>query len=103
MKFEHNLISNEWNSGFVAEARVTNVGTSAITQDWSIAFQFTDGSSVVNSWNGQISGSNPYTITPNDWNKVIEPGSATIFGMQANKGSSGLAAQTPSINGVICN
>jgi hypothetical protein len=97
------VISNQWNSGFVAEVRVTNSGTSAITQDWSVAFQFTGGSSVINSWNGQMTGSNPYSIAPLGYNKTIQPGNSTAFGIQVNKGTSGLPAQTPVVTGAICN
>ncbi|RBP48569.1 cellulase family glycosylhydrolase [Arenicella xantha] len=97
------IIANQWSSGFVGEVKITNNGTSAISSPWSVNFGFSDGSNVTSSWNGNLSGSNPYTIAPLSWNQTIQPGGSTSFGVQVNKGASGQPASTPTVGGSICN
>lgn len=96
------LIENEWSSGFVGEIKVTNNGTEAIIQDWSLSFQFNDGSSFLSGWNGDFSGANPYTITPLSWNKTIPAGASVSFGLQASKAANNAPAPTPPVTGSIC-
>lgn len=97
------LIANQWSSGFVGEVKITNNGSAPVSGNWSVAFQFTDGSSLLNGWNGTFSGSNPVSISPKSWNSTIAPGNSVTFGLQANKGSSALPAPTPAVTGSICN
>lgn len=97
------LISNEWGDGLVGEVRITNTSTQVISQAWAVQLDFSDGSTINNSWNTSQSTSNPYTLSPLAWNAVIEPGLSVSFGIQLNKGSPGVAAQTPEVTGEICN
>ena len=97
------VVVNEWNNGFVGEVRISNNTSTAINDSWSVNFQFTDGSDVVNSWNGTLQGNNLYTIEPLAWNRVIAANGVTVFGVQANKGNSNSAAQAPVVNGALCN
>ena len=97
------IIVNEWSNGFVGEVRITNNTSSAISNSWSINFQFTDGSQVVNSWNSTLEGSNPYTIEPLSWNRSIPVNGTTTFGIQSNKGRANSPAQAPVVNGSVCN
>jgi len=94
------VVINEWSSGFVGEVRVSNNGSQAIDTDWSINFQFSDGSTVINSWNSEYEND---TASPLSWNRVIQPNGTTIFGFQANKGQANSPAVVPTITGVLCN
>ena len=94
------VIINEWSSGFVAEIRVTNNGSQTIDTDWSVNFQLTDGSEVVNSWNSAYQGN---IASPLSWNRVISPNGTTVFGFQASKGQINSPATTPVVNGILCN
>lgn len=93
------VISNEWNSGYIGLIRITNQGDSAIN-GWNVNWQFTDGSSVSNSWNAVVSGSSPYSAGDMGWNSQIQPGQSVEFGMQVQKGGSNAVA--PNVTGSIC-
>ncbi len=97
------VIANQWNSGFVAEIRVINNDSTTINENWTVDFEFNDGSSVTNSWNGSFTGANPYVVAPLNWNQTIAPNGITTFGMQVSKGSNGSPAQTPNVTGPLCN
>jgi len=97
------VIANQWNSGFVAEIRTINNSSSAITQSWAVGFEFTDGSSIANSWNGNFSDANPYGAGPFNWNQTIAPDGITTLGLQVNKGSNGAPAQVSTLTGSLCN
>jgi len=65
-----------------------------------VSWSFTDGSSLANSWNATLTGSNPYTMTPLSWNQTIQANGKTEFGVQVNRGSSNTL---PVVTGSICN
>ncbi len=92
-------ITNEWGSGYTAAIRLSNSGTQSI-DGWSVSWKYSDGSQVTNSWNAQVSGSNPYTATDMGWNGTLQPGQTIEFGFQVNKG--GADAQVPSLSGSLC-
>ncbi len=94
------IIANDWGSGFTATIRITNNGTNAIS-GWNIGWNYSDGSRVTSSWNATLSGSNPYTATPLNWNGNIAVNSSIEFGIQGNNGAS--KAQVPAITGAVCN
>lgn len=93
------VINNEWSNGFTAAIRIRNTGTSVIN-GWAINWAYTDGTRVTNSWNANLSGSNPYSASNLGWNGTIRPGQSIEFGVQGNKG--GASAQIPVISGSIC-
>src|SRR5690625_596460 len=93
------VIDNEWGEGYVGQIQITNEGSSAIN-GWQVSWTFTDGSSLLNVWNAQLSGNNPYTASHLDWNRTIQPGQTVSFGFQVNKGSSN--AQIPVVTGAVC-
>lgn len=95
------VVSNEWRSGFTASVQIANDGSSTI-DDWQVSWEYGDGSTVTNSWNANVSGSDPYTATPLSWNGTIQPGQSVEFGVQGNKGQPGNAAPVPAINGDLC-
>ncbi|WP_036188124.1 glycoside hydrolase family 9 protein [Marinimicrobium agarilyticum] len=94
------VISNEWSDGYTAAIRISNEGSQAIN-GWSVSWNFTDGASLTNSWNAQVSGSNPYTATDMGWNGTVQPGQSVEFGFQVSKGSGG-SAEVPEVTGDVC-
>lgn len=95
------VVTNEWSDGFTGAIRITNTGSSAIS-NWSVSWNYTDGSRVTNSWNATVSGSNPYTASGSGWNGAIAAGQTVEFGFQGTKGGSG-NAQIPAVTGSVCN
>lgn len=95
------IVSNEWNTGFVAVIRITNNGTIAIN-GWNVNWQYDDGSVRTNGWNAVVTGNNPYSASALSWNSNIPAGQSIEFGMQGNKGSS-TSAQVPIVTGSVCN
>jgi cellulase/cellobiase CelA1 len=93
------VISNSWSSGFVAEIRIMNRGTTAIN-GWQVTWNYTDGSAVSNGWNSTITGVGPYTASNIDWNALIEPGDTVVFGFQGTHGGSTSSVE---VTGAVCN
>lgn len=93
------VVSNEWNTGFTGAIRITNNGTTPIN-GWNVSWSYSDGTKLTNSWNGNLSGSNPYSASGLNWNSVIQPGQTVEMGIQGNKGSGN--AQIPTVTGSVC-
>ena len=91
-------IDNEWNDGFVASIQIKN-DTAAAVNNWSVNWQYANNR-VTNSWNANLSGSNPYTATNMSWNGSIAAGQTVSFGFQGVK--NGSTAERPQINGTLC-
>jgi endoglucanase/cellulose 1,4-beta-cellobiosidase len=94
------VVSSEWGNGFSGAIRITNTKSTAIN-GWSISWQFSDGTKITNSWNANVSGSNPYSASNLSWNGTIQPGQSVEFGYNATKGGS--SVNTPTISGSVCN
>lgn len=93
------IIQNQWSSGFTAVIRISNPGATAI-DGWTVNWTLPNGFSLVNAWNAQVSGSNPYSAHHLSWNRVIAPGQSVEFGMQGS-GSGNLIE--PEVEGSVCN
>ena len=93
------VVTNDWGSGYTASIRIKNNGTSAIN-GWSVSWNYSDASRITNSWNANLSGSNPYTATGLSWNSIIQPGQTAEFGFQGTKNNG--AAPTPVVSGSVC-
>ena len=93
------VVTNDWGSGYTASIRIKNNGTSAIN-GWSVSWNYNDASRITNSWNANLSGSNPYTATGLSWNSIIQPGQAAEFGFQGTKNNG--AAPVPVVSGSVC-
>ena len=76
-------VTNNWGSGFTAAISIANDGTTDITA-WEVQWSYTGGTTIVNLWNANLSGSNPYTATNMSWNATIQPGQSVQFGFQGN-------------------
>ncbi len=93
------VISNAWNTGFVANIRLTNTGNQTVN-GWTVSWAYSDGSSISNLWNANLSGSNPYTASNLGWNASIAPGQTVEFGFQGTLGGSN--ASIPAVTGELC-
>ena len=94
------VVTNQWNNGFTGVIRITNNGSSPIN-GWSVSWSYNDGSRITNSWNANLSGSNPYSASNLGWNGTLQPGQTAEFGFQGTKGGS--AASVPVVSGAPCN
>lgn len=93
------VVTNQWGDGFTAAIRITNTGTSNIN-GWSVSWQYSGDNRVTSNWNSVLSGSNPYSSSNLDWNKVIAPNQTVEIGMQGTKGAA--AAEVPAVTGSAC-
>lgn len=92
-------IDNEWSDGYLASITLKNETGSAIN-NWSVNWQYSSNR-ITNSWNTNLSGSNPYTATNMSWNGNIPIDQSISFGFQVAKNGSN--AERPQINGTLCN
>ncbi len=72
-------ITSEWNGGFNGWLRVFNDSTAPIS-NWSAQATFAGASKVNQSWNGTVTGTNPYTVSGVAWNNTIQPGAFSEVG-----------------------
>ncbi|MBT8227842.1 MAG: xyloglucanase [Dactylosporangium sp.] len=82
-----------WPGGFQGEVTVTN--TSGTTKSgWTVTMTFASGLTVTQLWNGTLSGSNPYTVTPTSWNSTLPASGTATFGFL---GGGTIGTSAPSI------
>lgn len=93
------IVSNSWNSGFVAEIRIMNRGTTPIN-GWNVSWNYTDGSAVTNAWNTVLAGTGPYSASNLSWNAAIAPGETATFGFQGTHAGS---TSSVAVTGDVCN
>ncbi|RBP51137.1 lytic polysaccharide monooxygenase [Arenicella xantha] len=93
------VISNQWNSGFVAEIRIINRGTTTV-DGWNVSWNYNDGSAVTSAWNANLVGSGPYTASNIAWNGSVAPGETVAFGVQGTHGGS---TAPVTVTGDVCN
>lgn len=93
------VITNQWNNGFTAAIKITNT-TTAPMNGWSVNWRYSGDNRVTNSWNANVTGSNPYSAANVSWNGSIQPNQSVEFGFQGTKGSA--AAEVPTLSGVGC-
>lgn len=94
-------VLNEWPSGFTVSISIVNDGAEDI-DGWAVSWEYSDGSTVGQLWDGVLSGSNPYTATNFNYNSLIAAGETIIFGFNGTKSGSGQSAEIPDITGDIC-
>jgi len=92
-------ITNEWNGGFTGWLRVYNNSTAPIS-DWSALATFAGASTVSSSWNGAVTGTNPYTVKGVAWNNTIKPGGFSEVGFMV--WGNGAPNSVPSLAGASC-
>ena len=92
-------ISNEWNSGYTGQVKITNSEDASI-EGWTASLYFPDGSSISGLWNGQLSGSNPYQVDNANYNSNIAPGASVQFGFNVQKAQANTDANAPELGGI---
>lgn len=93
------VVTSDWGSGYTAAIRIKNNGTSAIN-NWSVSWSYADNTRISNSWNANLTGTNPYSANGLSWNSIIQPGQTAEFGFQGLKNNG--AAQIPAVMGSVC-
>jgi endoglucanase len=79
-------IANEWNDGF--QATVTVTANQNIT-GWTVTWTFTDGQTITNAWNADVSTSGSSVTARNvGYNGTLSQGASTEFGFVGSKGNS---------------
>ncbi len=91
------VVTNRWGSGATANIEITNTG-STVLNGWSVNWSYINNR-ITNSWNANLSGSNPYSASNLSWNSSLQPGQTITFGMQVNANG---AIETPVVTGAIC-
>ena len=91
------VISNDWGGGATASIEITNTSTTAIN-GWNVSWSY-NNNSVTNSWNANVTGSNPYSASDLGWNGTVQPGQTVSFGVQVNTNGS---AESPVVTGDVC-
>jgi hypothetical protein len=67
-------VTTTWTGNFQVNMKVTNLATTAIN-GWTLRWQFADGQSVSQLWNGSVSQSGPnVSVTNVSYNATIPPG-----------------------------
>ncbi|TDC69640.1 glycosyl hydrolase family 5 [Micromonospora sp. KC606] len=93
---------NSWGSGFTAEVRITNTGTSTIN-GWMLTYTLPSGQRVTNAWNATVSQSGQNVTARNvGHNGTIAPRGTASFGYQGTLSGAYASPTSFSLNGVAC-
>ncbi|WP_225844496.1 glycoside hydrolase family 48 protein [Streptomyces sp. HPF1205] len=94
--------TNDWGSGFTANAKITNLGSSAI-DGWTLTYSYTGNQTLQSGWNGTWSQSGKnVTVKSLDWNKTIAAGGNVTTSANFNYSGSNTAPTSFSVNGTVC-
>jgi len=100
-RIEYRLV-DQWATGFVAEVRVTNTGTAAVT-GWTARYTYSGGQQVSNGWNATVTQSGATVSGTNvDWNRTIAPSQTVSFGVQGTHGGANPPPGAFTLNGQAC-
>ncbi|WNI18793.1 glycoside hydrolase family 48 protein [Actinacidiphila sp. ITFR-21] len=94
--------TSDWGSGFTANAKITNLGTTALS-GWTLTYTYAGNQTLQNGWNGTWSQSgHNVTVVAADWNKTVAAGGNVTA--SANFGYSGTntAPTAFAVNGTVC-
>ncbi len=91
-------VDNQWGSGFVASITIKN-DTGGAINNWNVNWQYATNR-ITNSWNANLTGSNPYAATNMGWNGNIAAGQSISFGFQGE--TRGGSVERPTVNGSVC-
>ena len=96
-------VNNEWNSGFQVEISIIN-DTNAALNNWSVSWEWTDGSSFRDGWNAEYDcTASSCSATGPSWAQNIAANQSYSFGFIGNKGTNNAPADTTVIvNGEAC-
>jgi len=86
-------IGGSWGNSFTGQITVTNTGDTVL-DSWSVSWEYADNTTVDHLWNGVLSGSNPYSVSPNRWNATLAPGDSVVVGFNGVNGDSSASIPT---------
>lgn len=90
------VVVDDWGSGFVANIRITNNGSTPISS-WNVNWEYSGNTVMTNGWNAEFSGNNPYSASNMSWNGAIQPNATVEFGFQGVG-----PAEVPTVTGSVC-
>jgi hypothetical protein len=94
--------TNVWNTGFTADVKVANTGSSAIN-GWTLGFSLPGGQSITGSWNATLSGTSGAITARNvSHNGSIPAGGSASFGFQGTYSGSFASPSAFTLNGATC-
>ncbi|RYY77278.1 MAG: PKD domain-containing protein [Gammaproteobacteria bacterium] len=81
----HVSVASRWASGYQVEVKVSNPGTTAVT-NWSVILDVPPGDSFLSAWNAATlsQAASSYTFGNLVWNKQIPPKGSVSFGANLN-------------------
>lgn len=92
-------IISDWPGHFLAQLTLTNTGNDTLN-DWSVKLLYPDSTEIIQYWGTEISGTNPYSLTPLNWNKILLPAQAISIGFIG--AASNTNAFIPNFDGTTC-
>ncbi|WP_340678031.1 lytic polysaccharide monooxygenase [Paraglaciecola sp.] len=95
------IVANEWDNGYVANIRITNNSSAAIS-GWQVSWSLQD-SQINNLWNANYVAGTTNTASNLSWNSNIQPGQYVEFGFVANKNITHSSVSIPVVSGAVCN
>ncbi|ASY34930.1 MULTISPECIES: cellulase family glycosylhydrolase [unclassified Streptomyces] len=95
-------VSNQWQDGYQATVRVTNLGDPVT--GWKLSFSLPGtGQKVVQGWNGTWSQSGATaSVTNTDWNRTLATGASADLGYVGAFSGANPAPASFALNGVAC-
>ncbi|WP_327291023.1 glycoside hydrolase family 48 protein [Streptomyces sp. NBC_01198] len=94
--------TNDWGSGFTANAKITNLGSAAI-DGWTLTYSYTGNQTLQSGWNGTWSQSGKnVTVKSLDWNKTIAANANVTASANFNYSGTNAKPTAFSVNGTVC-
>jgi hypothetical protein len=94
--------TNDWGSGFTANAKITNLGTSSI-DGWTLTYSYAGNQTLQSGWNGTWSQSGKaVTVKSLDWNKTIAPKANVTSSANFSYSGTNTAPTSFTVNGTVC-
>jgi endoglucanase len=95
--------ASEWNSGATINVTVTNTASSAVN-GWNVAWNFTNGQQITQSWNGTHTQSGSGVNVKNmDYNSSIAANGGSVnFGFNLSHSGSNPIPSSFTLNGITC-
>ncbi|MFC7279056.1 cellulose binding domain-containing protein [Paractinoplanes rhizophilus] len=95
--------TSEWNGGFVAEVKITNLSATAI-EGWTLVLTFGGDQAVAQAWNATFTQSGTTVVlTGESWNRTIPAGGGTVSaGLLGSWRTSNAAPTSAVLNGTAC-
>jgi beta-xylosidase len=94
-------VSNEWQGGFGAAVKITNLGDPV--NGWNLTWTFTAGQTITQLWNGTHTQTGPdVTVNNAPYNAPIATGAAIEFGFNGSQNGTNPKPATFTLNGTTC-